>query len=1256
MLKSLLIIASYILTANAAGHYPRAGNASSSVTSQSLHGTVDYNASIPATGTGMVYASSCNAAKQDWLSKSGSELVSTATRTTSSVDSSVESSTLTSTSTIYKNNATSATPYTLCDGWPRIDGHTELSTHVVETTHTLSVETFTTEYLVYRNLTAPTCSIQSSDCASLNTSWYELSSAWSVYRNSSYASYLSQVHATTTDSALTSASTPVVAPKSTITQPPQMTDEFPPQCGAPAFPYTETMIGDPTCFENHAHIELLYWPVVRLPENETCPNATSSTLTMSPTISGRPNTFVYWNTTLTSPTVYMAVSGTWVYQSAGSTISDQSRLLLPQSPDAVSTLAGKLGGGYHPAEKINYANFNYPVPASAYRAQPRCYEAPLSWSYYNVTQPLYSGGPTTTWEVATYSEFASENQCSTIYDDYRPILSIPPEFSSLTPAAQRGDIPCPFSFGTDAVFFDPPKALTQANSLDGVSRPGGPSTEDATTTKEAPSQSAEPGTLPGPETPSATLTSDTTAPSKTTQAQNSANSKRPETSDGDGSQVQTPDPTGSPNGDAQTTSVADPQTTRDPTSAVADDSDNGNTQRTSEADPQKTRDPVSGVADGSDNGATRTNTAGAEEDDQSQVQTSAGTSSATTQGGADSQPSSDGSGATAGSTTSRNVGEIIASALGMTTTQSAESSPTSTGTGDSDGDAQDPDTQDATEGVEDSDPDSQASDGSSGSASGTSASEGSQSDDSRSSSDGNVDNTSSDSGTAGNSGYQGSSDTASDGNASAGSSSGDSGSQSDNAESASTGDVDNAASSSDPNDTADDQSSSDTATDGNASAESSNDHSDSSSNDGVDDSAQGQTGSNSESGSSNNASGSQTGDESSSSSSDAGNVANGPNDNEDGSSVDSDSSGSQAGATGSSESDSTAQFNSYTAAVVSGSDTTVTLSPAKSGGAVVAGATLSPGESTSVPGIGNVVAISSGVIADGSTKAFSAIGTGAPERGRMTGAVLSRPSDSAITISQGSGEEAIIGSVTLSSGEQTHVAGIGNIVVQPSGVVVDGSTQAYSAITSSPESNSVTNGDARAQEFTIDGKTYTASSATGGDVVIANDLSTATLDAAGDPATLGTVILSAGSSGQLVLGSSTVSVTAAPTASAFTAGQQTFTAGSDGDYLIGSQTLTAGGAVTMSGTTYSRPTSGSGVVVNGLTQGGETGQSSKSGSRSTEPSGSTSTSSTTGQEGSNFIVPGATAESTTPASGGGRVSAVDGVAGIVVAMALLNAF
>ncbi|KAI7340863.1 hypothetical protein KC315_g449 [Hortaea werneckii] len=980
---------------------------------------------------------------------------------------------------------------------------------------------------------------------------------------------------------------------------------------------------------------------------------------MGPTIAGKSNTFLYWNATLTSPTVYMAVRGTWVYQSAGSTISDQSRLLLPQSPDAVSTLAGKLGGGYHPPEKVSYADFNYPVPASAYRAQPRCYEAPVSWSYYNVTEPLVPGGSTRTHQVATYSEFASENQCSTIYDDYRPVISIPPEFSSMSPNAHAGRVLCPFTFDTDAVFFDPPKALTQADSLDGVSRPGGQNTDEATTTEEPSSQSAGPGTLPGPETPSATFTSDTTVASKTTQAQPSASSERPETSEDNGSQVQTPGPTGSSNGDAKPTSEADPQTTRDPLSGVTEDTASVGKQFTSEANPQTIKDPVSGVADDSDNSATGTNTSGVEEEDQSQVQTSARPSSGTTQSSsqdsADSQPSSDGSGSNVGSTTSRNIGEIIASALGMTNTQSAESSATGAATSDSRGDAQDPDAQDSTEGNEDSDPDGQASGDDSSSASGASTSEGSQSDNAGSTSDGNLDNAGSGSGSSGTSGDQGSGDSTSDADASADSSSGDSTSQSENAESASTGDAEKTGSSSDPNETAGDQSASATGSDGEASTDSSNGHSDSSSSGGVYDSASEQTGSSSRSGSDDDADGSQTGDESSGSSSAAGNVANSQDEDDEGSDVDSDPSGSQAGATGSSDLDSTGQFTSYTAAVVSGSGTTMTLTPAKSGGAVIADATLNPSESTNVPVIGNIVAISSGVIADGSAVAFSPIDTGAASSGVITGAVLSKPSNSAITISQASGGAAVIGSVTLSNGEQTYVSGIGDINVQPSGVVVDGSTQAYSTITSSPESNSVINGDARVQEFTVDGKTYTASSAIDGEIVIANGLSTATVDAAGDVATLGTVILSAGTTGQLMLGSSTVRLTAASTASAFTADQDIFTAGSNGDYLIGSQTLTAGGAVTMSGTTYSRPTSGSGVVVNGVTQGLKTAQGSESVSQSTGPSSSTSTNSPTGQEGSSFVVPGATAESTTPASGGDRVSAVGVVAGIAVALALFNA-
>ncbi|KAK5127480.1 hypothetical protein LTR85_006819 [Meristemomyces frigidus] len=244
---------------------------------------------------------------------------------------------------------------------------------------------------------------------------------------------------------------------------------------------------------------------------------------MSPTIAGKPNTYTTWNTTLTSPTVYMAFDGTWVYTSAGSTYSDQSQLILPQSSTAVSSLCGKLGGGYYPPQAVDYANFNYPVPASAYRCQPRCFTNPLVFSYYNATN-TYQGfteadttftASTQTYLVGSYNTYASENLCSTIWDDYAPILSIPAEFTSLAPAGQvGGGLSCPFLFNSDAVFFDPPKALTQVASVVGPSDPG---TTTAATTTETLSVTAEPVSVPGPTTPKETSTPKPTARTATSQ-------------------------------------------------------------------------------------------------------------------------------------------------------------------------------------------------------------------------------------------------------------------------------------------------------------------------------------------------------------------------------------------------------------------------------------------------------------------------------------------------------------------------------------------------------------------------------------------------------------------------------------------------------------------------------------------------------------------------------------------------------------------
>ena len=643
MFEWLLLAIHCLPLAAASQYYQRAANASALyVTTQS---TQYQNVTAPpATGTGLEYASACNSAKHTWMSLRGSTFASSKTYTTSTSTVSIEYNTATATFTYYAGNGTNGTTYTLCDGYPRIDGHTETSTSRSNTTHTLSVWTYTTSSAVYQNLTPPACSIQSSDCAALNTSYYNIWNKYTSYLAASRSSYLSQLSATRSQSG---SSTVQAAPGGSITPAPAPTEDYPPQCGVPTIPPTTSAVGPPTCFVNFASIQLLFWPVTRLPENDSCPNDTTSTLTMGPTISGKPNTFVYWNSTLTSPTVYMAFDGTWVFKSAGQTFSNQSRMLLPQSSTAVSSLPGKPGGGFYPPERVNYADFNHPVPASAYRAQPKCYTRPFSMSSYTTTQPMYPGGTPVPWTIGTYHEFTTENQCSTIWDDYRPVLSIPPEFSTMDPAHHAGgSISCPFLFDSDAVFFDPPIALTEASSVAEVTTPGsGGGSNEATTTKETPPQTAEPGTVAAPTTPTATKAPNTATGPKASEGYTAL----PESEDtgGDGSNQQT--------------GGADPQPTADSGSGSSEGSDNGS-------------DSSSG-----DNGSNDEGSAPSPQgsDSQENSQGSNGQNSGASGSGASGDDdASEGEGQEATPTTSRGIGEIIASVLGMSTDPGSQSSST----------------------------------------------------------------------------------------------------------------------------------------------------------------------------------------------------------------------------------------------------------------------------------------------------------------------------------------------------------------------------------------------------------------------------------------------------------------------------------------------------------------------------------------------------------------------------------------------------
>lgn len=100
----------------------------------------------------------------------------------------------------------------------------------------------------------------------------------------------------------------------------------------------------------------------------------------------------------------------------------------------------------------------------------------------------------------TRDGYPSENLCSTIWDDYRPALSIPAEFSSMKPAQGMGRFNCEFIFSNDSIFYDPPKALMGESAIIKPTLPGKPPADPEATAKPT----ADPGSVPKPTTPTPT--------------------------------------------------------------------------------------------------------------------------------------------------------------------------------------------------------------------------------------------------------------------------------------------------------------------------------------------------------------------------------------------------------------------------------------------------------------------------------------------------------------------------------------------------------------------------------------------------------------------------------------------------------------------------------------------------------------------------------------------------------------------------------
>jgi hypothetical protein len=119
------------------------------------------------------------------------------------------------------------------------------------------------------------------------------------------------------------------------------------------------------CWINANMVQLAYWPVSRT--GNLCGN-----LTQVPSNITTPQTASIWGTTVTSPAVLMSFNTLYALDVCGGTTGTPlANYILSQNPEQISSYCTFAGtdSTEHP---MKFADFNSPVPASAYKFQPQC--------------------------------------------------------------------------------------------------------------------------------------------------------------------------------------------------------------------------------------------------------------------------------------------------------------------------------------------------------------------------------------------------------------------------------------------------------------------------------------------------------------------------------------------------------------------------------------------------------------------------------------------------------------------------------------------------------------------------------------------------------------------------------------------------------------------------------------------------------------------------------------------------------------------
>ncbi|KAF7192374.1 hypothetical protein HII31_06406 [Pseudocercospora fuligena] len=123
-------------------------------------------------------------------------------------------------------------------------------------------------------------------------------------------------------------------------------------------------------------------------------------------------------------------------------------------------------GAFGTGTQLNFADLNYPISASAYQCQDQCYSVSSSVCY----NTSIGGGPVTIGSSVSYStlygcSYSYVNYpdafCSTIWDNFNPLLAVPTRLRELAPEWST----CSFWHDRQPnVIFDPPTALHQVDA------------------------------------------------------------------------------------------------------------------------------------------------------------------------------------------------------------------------------------------------------------------------------------------------------------------------------------------------------------------------------------------------------------------------------------------------------------------------------------------------------------------------------------------------------------------------------------------------------------------------------------------------------------------------------------------------------------------------------------------------------------------------------------------------------------------------